>query len=614
MAGGYMGKLLYVDLSNGKLEEEALNEDFCRKYIGGYGLGSRILYDKLKPGIDPMGPENIIGFLTGPLTGTPALIGSRYVVVCKSPRTMTWGDANSGGDFGPYLKFAGYDGVFVSGISDKPVYLYLKDGKAELRDAGELWGLDSNELEDKLMDEMGKGIRLACIGQAGEKLSLISCVINDKGRAAGRSGVGAVMGVKKLKAIVAERGMNVPMEDAAKVRELRRRYLEDVMGFREILEKYGTSGITADSAMSGDSPVKNWGGAGVTDFSEAKAKAISDDAVEALEERKYGCWGCPIRCGGHMKAVSGKHAVVAGVHKPEYETLCAFGTNCLNDNLESIIKVNDICNRAGLDTISAGCTIAFAIECYENGIITKADTDGIELTWGNDEAIVAMTDKLARREGFGDILADGVKAAAEKIGKGAEEFAIHIGGEEVPMHDPKFTPGLAPTYQLDATPGRHTQGGEMIAPPAGMEIEKPEDITVYTGRAEAQKKLVDIMHVVNAAGICMFGHISFDAGAIPDFLAAVTGWDVDMDELLQTGERIGAVRHLFNLREGHNPLKLKIPGRLLGIPPLKEGNVRDITVDAETLNKEYMALVDWDPETTRPSDKKLQELGLEDMV
>jgi len=221
---------------------------------------------------------------------------------------------------------------------------------------------------------------------------------------------------------------------------------------------------------------------------------------------------------------------------------------------------------------------------------------------------------LAKREGFGDILADGVKAAAEKIGKGAEEFAIHIGGEEVPMHDPKFTPGLSPTYQLDATPGRHTQGGEMIAPPAGLEIEKPEDITVYTGRAEAQKKLVDIMHIVNATGICMFGHISFDAQAIPDFLAAVTGWDIDMDELLKTGERIGAVRHLFNLREGHNPLKLKIPGRVLGIPPLKEGNVRDITVNSQTLIKEYMALVDWDPETTQPSDKKLKELGLEDMV
>jgi len=612
MAGGYMGKLLYVDLSNGKLEEEALNEEFCRKYIGGYGFGSKVLYDKLKPGIDPMGPENILGFLTGPLTGTPALIGSRYVVVCKSPLTNTWGDANSGGDFGPYLKFAGYDGVFVCGISDKPVYLYLKDGKAELRDASELWGLDSNELEDKLMEELGRNIRLACIGPSGEKLSLISCVMNDKGRAAGRSGVGAVMGVKKLKAIVADSGMKVPMADAAKVRELRRKNLEDVMGFREILETHGTSGITADSAMSGDSPVKNWGGAGVTDF--PNAKAISDDAVIALEEKKYGCWGCPIRCGGHMKATSGKHAVPAGVHKPEYETLCAFGTNCLNDNLESIIKLNDICNRYGLDTISAGCVIAFAIECYENGIITKADTDGIELTWGNDEAIVAMTEKLAKREGLGDILADGVKVAAEKIGKGAEEYAIHIGGEEVPMHDPKLTPGLSPTYQLDATPGRHTQGGEMIAPPAGLEFETPEDTTVYTGRAEAQKKLIDIMHIVNAAGICMFGHISFDAQSIPDFLAAVTGWDIDMDELLKAGERIGAVRHLFNLREGYNPLKLKIPGRLLGIPPLKEGNVRDVTVDAETLNKEYMALVDWDPETTRPSDKRLKELGLEDLV
>ena len=605
-----MGKLLFVDLANGKLEEEALEEEFCRKYLGGYGFGAKILYDRMKPSVDPMGPENILGFLTGPLTGTPALIGSRYVVVCKSPLTHTWGDANSGGYFGPALKFAGYDGVFLSGISEKPVYLFINEGKAELRDASKLWGKDSNDTDDMLKAEHGSDVRLACIGPSGEKLSLISCVMNDKARAAGRSGVGAVMGSKKLKAIVAKGKLEVPMADVDKTNELRRKYIAAMEGFGPILQQYGTSGITADSAMSGDSPVKNWGGVGPVDF--PNARAISDDAVIALQERRFACWRCPIACGGHMKATTGPFAVEAGVHKPEYETLCSFGTLCLNDNLESIIKANDICNRAGLDTISAGCVIAFAIECYENGIFTKDDTDGIELTWGNAEGIIAMTEKIAKREGLGDIFADGVKVASEKIGKGAEEYAIHIGGEEVPMHDPRFTPGLAPTYQLDATPGRHTQGGEMVAPPSGVEIGEHE-LTVYTGRAEDQKKLVDLMHIINAAGLCMFGHISFNANSIPEFLSSVTGWDVTMDDVMLLGERIGTIRHLFNIREGINPLERNVPGRVLGIPPLKAGNVRDITVDADTFIKEYLELIDWDAETARPSEERLKKLGLDDL-
>ena len=605
-----MGKLLFVDLTNGKLEEEALEEEFCQKYLGGYGFGAKILYDRMKPSVDPMGPENILGFLTGPLTGTPALIGSRYVVVCKSPLTHTWGDANSGGYFGPALKFAGYDGVFLSGISEKPVYLFINEGKAELRDASKLWGKDSNDTDDMLKAEHGSDVRLVCIGPSGEKLSLISCVMNDKGRAAGRSGVGAVMGSKKLKAIVAKGKLKVPMADADKTNELRRKYIAEMAGAGPDLRQYGTAGGTADCAMSGDSPVKNWAGAGTVDF--PNAKAISDDAVIALQERRFACWRCPIACGGHMKATTGPFAVSEGTHKPEYETLCSFGTLCLNDNLESIIKANDICNRAGLDTISAGCVIAFAIECYENGILSKEDTDGIELTWGNAEAIIAMTEKVAKREGLGDILADGVKVASEKIGKGSEEYAIHVGGEELPMHDPKFTPGLAPTYQLDATPGRHTQGGELIAPPSGVELGEHE-LTVYTGRAEDQKKLVDLTHVVNAAGICLFGYLSFDANSIPEFLSSVIGWDVTMDDVMLLGERIGTIRHLFNLREGINPLERNVPGRMLGIPPLKDGNVKDITVDADTFIKEYLELIDWDAETARPSEERLKKLGLDDL-
>jgi aldehyde:ferredoxin oxidoreductase len=614
MAGGYMGqgsaKVLFVDLSSGDMKDEEFDESILRKFVGGYGLAAKIMYDRQKAGVDPLGPENMLGFFTGPLTGTPAIIGSRYVVVGKSPLTGTWGDGNSGGYFGPGLKFAGYDGVFFTGVSEKPVYLFIDAGNPELTDAGWLWGKDTNETEDLLKEKHGDKTRSACIGPSGESLSLISGVINDKGRAAARSGLGAVMGSKKLKAIAVRGDMKVPLADEEKARELRREWAKRVnVGFADDLKQYGTCAITASSSETGDSPAKNWGDAGSEVF--PNSSAISDDAVMEYQERKWACWQCPIACGGHMKVVEGPFAVEG--HKPEYETLAVFGTMCLNDNLESIIKVNDICNRAGLDTISVGCAVAFAIECYENSLITKDDTDGIELKWGNAEAIVAMTERIAKRDGFGDVLADGVKIAAEKIGKGSGKYAIQVGGQEVPMHDPKFTPGLASTYLLDATPGRHTQGGELIAPGAGLDLPK-HDRTVYTGRAESQRTLVNLMHVVNAAGICMFGYLSMDVHSIPEFMTAVTGWDFTLDDCQEVGDRLATLRHAFNLREGHNPLDREVSGRILGKPPLKAGPLKGISVDMETMVKEYLELMDWDPVTTVPSQKRLKELGLDEVA
>ena len=603
-------KVLFVDLSSGDMKDELFGEDVLRKFLGGYGLAARIMYDRQKPGVDPLGPENMLGFFTGPLTGTPAIIGSRYVVVGKSPLTGTWGDANSGGYFGPALKFAGYDGVFFTGISEKPVYLMIDAGKPELVDAGWLWGKDTNETEDVLKEKYGDKTNIACIGPSGENLSLISCIINDKGRAAGRSGLGAVMGSKKLKAVVVKGDIEVPLADADEAKMTRRKYLRKMnVGFADILRDYGTPGITSTSSETGDSPAKNWGDAGSEVF--PNSMAISEDSVIALQERRWACWQCPLACGGHMKVVEGPFAVEG--HKPEYETLAAFGTLCLNDNLESIIKVNDICNRAGLDTISVGCTIAFAIECYENGLITKDDTDGIELNWGNAGAIVAMTEELAAGDGFGAILVDGVKAAADKIGKGSEEYAVHIGGQEVPMHDPKFTPGLGTSYLLDATPGRHTQGGELAKPGEGLDLPELES-NVYTGRAEMQRTLVNLMHIVNAAGLCMFGYLSMDCHSIPEFMTAVTGWDYTMEECQETGERIGTVRHAFNLREGHNPLERDMNGRVIGLPALKNGPLKGVSLDMEMMVKEFLELIDWDPETTVPSKKRLIELGLDDVA
>ena len=596
MAGGYIGKILFVDLTSGKLKEEGLEETVCRDFIGGYGVGARILYSRQEAGIDPLGPENTLGFVTGPLCGTPAPTGARYVVVAKSPLTKTWGDANSGGEFGPYLKFAGYDAVFFTGASVTPVYLLIENGRPQLRDAGRLWGKDTYETENLLQTEHGHDSRVSCIGQSGEKLSLISCVITQRGCAAGRSGLGAVMGSKRLKAVVARGNDAIALADKEAVDRLRKEYLGMLNGTAsgghspvETFRKYGTSGHAALSAHTGDTPIKNWGGVGVRDFPDVAG--IERDAVIANLDKHIGCWHCPIGCEGSLKEGSGEYRYVAGTRRPEYETLASFGGMCLNNNAESIAMANYACNRHGIDTISAGATIAFAIECYENGLITKRDTGGIELKWGNHRAIVAMTEQLATREGFGDVLADGVKAAAERIGRGSEQFAVHIGGQELGMHDPKLMPPMvgnpataAARYQMDATPGRHSQG---------------------FGPSSFKS------HALSAAGLCVFGRM---IPYLTPFLSAVTGFDYSEEEVLKAGERIATLRHVFNLREGINPLKWQVHPRIVGRPPFESGPLAGVTADIEAQVYWNLGALGWDMVTTKPSKAKLLYLGLNDVA
>ncbi len=609
MAHGFMGKMLWVDLSRNELKEEVLDEKLGRQFLGGYGLGARILFSRQKAGADPMGPDNILGFVTGVLTGTDAMGGSRYVVVGKSTLTGGWGDANCGGNVGPHLKFAGYDAVFFTGISDKPVYLYIDNGKAELRDAAHLWGKDTFETEDILKKELGKEVEVACIGPSGEKLCLISAVMNNKGRAAARSGLAAVMGSKKLKAMALKGNMKVPVADAKKASEMRKRHLAG-MDLPPFMKYFGTSGLFNMSCESDDAPCQNWAGAAVVDFPDYKD--ISAEPLIAKQERKYGCWHCPIACGGHMKASNGEYKYEAGAHKPEYETLAMFGSNCLNTNLESIIKLNDICNRYGLDTISAGACIAFTIECYENGLITKKDTDGLEMTWGNHRSIVAMTEKLAKREGFGDIIADGVKKAVEKIGKGAEKYAMHIAGQEVPAHDSRGGHGFAIGYGTEPTPARHTQGGEGPFPAGVM----PDfDRSTFTGRGEPHKIGSCFNQVMNASGCCMivFGDGYDHADWLVEAIKVITGWDFTREELLKTGERIDNMRQAFNIREGlKTPWKL--PDRMLGKPPKTVGPRAGITLNEDEVFNEYLQAMDWDIKTGKPSKKKLLELGLDDVA
>jgi aldehyde:ferredoxin oxidoreductase len=610
MPYGFMGKILWVDLTRKELKEEPLDEKMGRDFLGGYGLGARILFSRQKAGVDPLGPGAILGITTGVLTGTDALGGSRYIMVGKSPLTGGWGDANSGGSVGPYLRFAGYDDVFFTGISDRPVYLHINNGKAELRDAGEIWGRDTFETQDILRTEHGKGLEVACIGPAGEKVALIASVMNNKGRAAGRSGLGAVMGSKKIKAIAVQGNLKVPVADAEALKEMRKRHTAELGGHVVGLRDNGTPTIFNMCCEMDDAPTKNWGGVAGIDM--PTYTNLGAEPVVAREARKFGCYRCPIACGGLMKAGEGDYKYGIGSHKPEYETLAVFGPNCLNDNLESVIVANDICNRYGLDTISAGSCIGFTIECYEKNIITINDTDGLEMTWGNHRAIVAMTEKLARREGFGDIIADGVKKAAERIGKGSGKYAMHVGGQEFGAHDPRGGWGFATGYGTDPTPGRHTQGGGMVPP--GVDIPRIER-SQRQGRGLYHKISTCFNHATNAMGMCNFVIGGFPhINNLMESLKAITGWnDLTVEELIRTGERITNVRQSFNIREGLKT-PFDFPDRMLGKPPKTAGPRAGITMTQAEIFNEYLREMDWDFANGRPSKEKLLELGLEDIV
>jgi aldehyde:ferredoxin oxidoreductase len=593
MLGGYTGKFLFVNLSTGELKEEAPDESLYRDFIGGYGIGARILYSRQKAGVDPLGPENTLGIVTGPLTGTPAVTGARYTAVAKSPLTGGWGDANSGGDFGPALKFAGYDAIFVTGVAPKPVYLFIDNGKAEIRDAGHLWGKNTYDTEDTIKAELGKDVESICIGPSGEKLSLVSCIITTRGAAAARSGLGAVMGSKKLKAVVARGKMEVPLADKEAMDKLRREHVEAMrvprMGrvFLEAQHKQGTSGHADRSAHNGDSPVKNWGGVGIVDMPDV-SDLVADKFIENID-RRYGCWHCPLACQAGLKAGTGQYKYPTGTRRIEYETQAAFGSNCLVNDHEALNMANHICNSYGMDTISAGTIISFAMECYEYGIITKKDTGGIDLKWGDHKAMIAMLEKIARREDVGDILADGVKVAAEKLGKGAEKYAVHIGGQELGMHDPKLvqlgresTP--AARYQMDATPGRHTAE---FGPSSFRNF------------------------VINALGLCVFSSMALD---MPGYLNAATGWNLGMPDLMKVGERIGTIRHAFNLREGINPLKWAVHPRIIGDPPQEKGALAGVRADIEAQVYWDLGVLGWDRITTKPPMDKLMALGLADVA
>lgn len=611
---GIVNRVGVIDLTKGEVTYQAIPDQLVKDVVGGYGFGAWWLLKNQPAGVDPLGPEAHLGLTTGPLTGTDAITGNRFAAVGKSPKTGGWGDANCGGVFGPAMKKSGFDHLFVTGVASEPVVIVLKNGQATIEPAGEMWGKGAVETEDMITAKYGPKAHAACIGPAGERCSLLACIINDKGRAAGRSGLGAVMGAKRVKAVVAFMEGDVEVADPEGMKELRKKTIAGYKGNPgyDLFHNYGTAGVCANSVLTGDGPVRNWSGAS---DSFPQVDKISDDAVIAWQEKGYGCWRCPLACGGHMKVPNGPRAGMTG-HKPEYETLAAFGSMCCNEDLSVIVEANNICNDYGVDTIATGTTVAYIMELYDRGIVSAEDLGGVDAEWGDAEAVAELCRQLGSGKGKAfELFGDGMKKAAERIGGQAGEYVMAAGGEELPMHDPRCKPGLGASYVIDATPGRHTQMSSWSVEdgfiPPGLNPGKIEDKYNPVGKGKVHFKASNFGHCYNSAGLCMFATQMSPADNVPKFLSLATGLDYDMDDVQEIGARAAALRMAFNAREGfRNLTDAKLPDRVLGKPPLESGVTAGKTIDNETEIMEYLEAAGWSKETGYPTRSTLEKLGL----
>jgi aldehyde:ferredoxin oxidoreductase len=646
---GYFGKILWINLSDETFKEVNIPNESYKQYLGGYGLGCKILFEHMQAKINALEADTLLGFFPGLLTGTMAPLSGRYMVVGKSPLTGSWGDANSGGTFGPEIKKCGYDGIVIEGKAKSPKYVSIIKGKKKIKDASEMWGLDVIEGEKMLKTQCGKFIKTAGIGKAGEKLSLISGIVNDKGRIAARCGLGAVMGSKNLKMIGLKGSEKIPIHNKKaliqltkdynkekrveepgffsklllkilpNIGKIMRRFKVEMSGsgglVRNIYHNLGTSMANTLSAEIGDSPIKNWKGIGQYDFSTEKSKKISANEIRKYKLKEYGCFSCPIQCGGICKV---PELGLEETHQPEYETCAAFGSLLLNNDLMSLFKVNEMCNRAGIDTISTGTAVAFAIECFENDILNLEDINGLELRWGDSEAIISLTEKIINREGIGDILADGVRKASQKLGKKSERFAMDSMGQEIAMHNPRMFESLAFSYAYDPTPGRHTTASvDFIEVGAVDKNQFIDEFTFpkgweksYEKKVEAQKLTTELHQVISCVGLCHFSTL-FGKYPLIELINAYTGWNVGLKELLQTGYRIQTLRQAFAVREGVEFMDNKLPGRVTGHPPDEKGPNKGVSIEYKEFYRDYCKEMGWNPDNGYPLKNTLKKLDLE---
>ncbi|MGB9659722.1 MAG: aldehyde ferredoxin oxidoreductase family protein, partial [Nitrososphaerales archaeon] len=555
-------------------------------------------------------PWNKLVFMTGPLTGTLAPGCGRFVIASKSPLTGIWGESGSAGYWGPELKFAGYDGIILDGRAEDPTYLWINNKNVELKDAKHLWGKDTIETENKLKSELKEPrSRIVTIGPAGERLAKIACIVTDGGGVAGRCGLGAVMGSKNLKAIAVRGIERVGVADETTFRDL----VKEISSIIEnnprtkSLRSYGSAGSMEGNEAVGDVPIKNWT---INSWPDGAKKLSGQYMAKTILKRPVTCFACPIACKREIEIKSGPYAGVKG-KGPEYETCASFGTLLLIDDIGVVAKANDLCTRYGIDTISCGSAIAFAYECYEKGLITNEDTEGINLSWGDHESFLRMIDMIGKREGIGFILGDGVKLASEKIGKGANEFAIHVKGLEMPMHDPRAYKSLALGYATSNRGACHLQAAShwvergTTFPELGLK-EKPDRFT-SEGKAKMVKDMQDFMAVIDSLIICKFAlTCGYTLNHLLRLVEATIGYKMTVDEFMRTGERIFNIKRLFNNRLGISRKDDTLPERI--DKPLSVGT-KHHRPDLGLMLDEYYQLRGWDEEG-KPKPEKLTELEL----
>jgi|APSaa5957512622_1039677.scaffolds.fasta_scaffold15144_2 aldehyde:ferredoxin oxidoreductase len=624
MVNGYIGKILRVNLSTQTCTEEPIDSKKARKFVGGAGYGAEILYTELKAGIDPLGPENKIIFATSPLSCNVVPGGGSIMVCFKSPATGAWGESRCGSNFGPDLRKAGYDIVIIEGKSETPVYLTIKSGKAQLKDASKLVGKDvykKSDLIEAAESIEGKKPTVMCIGQAGEEQVLIASIMS-RDRAAGRNGGGAVMGSKNILAISVSGKAKPSYGDEKGFKAATKGAMKTVKNseMRDGFYQFGTMGDMPANDEDGDWPSQNW-----KSNSWGKGAALFDEFQENNLIRPNRCYsGCPIGCGRICEVADGKFKTP--VHEGgEYESISVFTSFVLNDNMDAAVHCDYLCNKWGLDSISAGAMIAFAMECNENGILSENEVDGLDLSWGNSEVLPVILKKIAFRQGIGDILADGVRKAAQTLGRGAEKYAIHVKGLEGAAHDPRSGKLLGIAY------GTANRGMCHIHPLEGMAFDRgkmhwgminhgvrdPEKIDRWDekGKGTDCALLQHAMILPDVLGTCKFmSYAGLDPELWAKMLSEATGWDMDAKELLQVGERVHNIQRLFNMREGLRRKDDMLPERVRRVPEFGtyQNEENCIISDYEALLDEYYKACGWDIETGIPCPDKLQELGLED--
>lgn len=614
---GSHGEILRVDLSSSTITRESVPQALFDKYLAGAGMATHYLYREVPKGADPLGPENELIAMTGALTGTIAPSTGRFTWVFKSPLTGIWAQSNSAGFWGVEFKKTGLDGIIFQEIAPKPVYLVVEEDKAELRDASHLWGKNVSETTKLIKTELGENYYVVCIGPGGENLVRYASIMNDLHRAAGRCGGGAVMGSKRLKAVAVYGKKKIQIADPAAFNKVSRKQFEllDQSMVKVAMETFGTNTVIDMVNAKGGFPTRNWQTGVFEKLDEINAQALSD---KVLVEPK-GCFACPLRCARVSAIRKGKYAGAQG-EGPEYESVGTFGGQCFIDDMEAITMAHYLCNEYGLDSITTGSCIAFAMECYEKGILTSADTDGLEVAFGNAEVMVELVHKIARREGFGDLLAEGTRRMAEKLNKGSEKFAMHVKGLELPAYDSRAVQITGLAYAVANRGGDHItayiQGPTFLDIPF-LVIPDSKISDPLVADPDEVHVLVDLENMLSALdtlGACKFMGLCVATEEWVQLVEHCLGHTFTYDDMMKLGETAVNLARVFNAREGVTRADDTLPPRLLE-EPLPEGPAAGkVNENLPAMLDKYYELRGWDKATGKPLPEKLRELGLDEYI